>query len=243
MGKLVLLNARIFTGGADLTSNANKVELSSEVEGQDVTSFGSNGWTEMIGGLASTDLSAEGQWEAADPSKVDDNRWASLGGLGAWSVTPGGAAVGTLAYFTNALDSSYQLLGDVGAVAPWQAKASGSWPLVRGQIGHDPGTARTATGTGTGAQLGAVPAGKNFYAALHVLSAAGTTPSCTVAIESDTSNAFAAPTTRATFAAATMPGGQILRAAGPTTDTWWRPKWTISGTGPSFLFVVAFGIA
>lgn len=244
MSKTVLLNTRIFTGGADLTANSNKVEWSSEYEEQDITNFGSGGWTEVLAGLASTEVSAEGQWEAFDASKVDDNRWANLGGLSAWTITPGGASVGTLAYFTNALNGSYELLGELGSVAPWKAKAKGSWPMVRGQIGHDPGTARTATGTGTGVQLGAVAAGKQLYAALHVLSIAGTsTPTITVAIESDTTNAFAAPTTRTTFGAATTLGGQIQRAAGPITDTWWRPKWTISGTTPSFLFVVAFGIA
>ncbi|WP_158641267.1 hypothetical protein [Amycolatopsis eburnea] len=244
MSKQVLLNARIFTGGADLTGNSNKVEWSSEFDAQDTTSFGSGGWGEVIAGLAETEVSAEGQWEAFDASKVDDNRWAALGGLSGWTVTPGGASVGTLAYFTNALNGSYELLGEVGSVAPWKAKAMGTWPVVRGQIGHDPGTARTATGTGAGVQLGAVAAGKQVYAALHVLSVAGTaSPTITVAVESAPDNTFAAPTTRTTFAAATAVSGQIQRAAGPVTDTWWRPKWTISGTTPSFLFVVAFGIA
>lgn len=243
--KLVLMNARIFTGGADLTSASNKISIDPEYAVEDVTNFGSNGWGEVTAGLASSEISGEGQWEAGDPSKVDDNRWAALGGLSAWSITPGGATPGTLAYFTKALDGEYTVLGaEVGKVVPWSAKAKGSWPVVRGQIGHDPGTPRTATGTGTGAQLGAVATGKQLYAAVHVLSIAGTaTPTITAAIESAPDNTFGAPTTRLTFAAATALGGQILRVPGPITDTWFRPKWTISGTTPSFLFVVAFGIA
>lgn len=244
MGKFVLFNARIFAGAADLTSNSNKVELKAERADEDVTTFGSLGWKEAIAGLGSADVSAEGQWEAFDLSKVDDSRWAALGGAGPWSITPGGASVGTLAYFANFLDASYTVGGDVGKVAPWKSAGKSTWPLVRGQIAHDPGTARTATGTGAGAQLGAVAAGAQLYCSLHVLSIAGTgTPTITVAVESDTSNAFAAPTTRLTFAAATVLGGQILRVPGPITDTWWRPKWTISGTTPSFLFAAAFGIA
>lgn len=243
MGKFVLLNARLFTGGADLTSNNNKLELAAEVEDKDVTGFGSGGWKETKGGLASSEINAEGQWEAGDPSKVDDNQWAGLGGVGPWSIGPDGAAVGALAYFTSALEAEYDLGAAVGDVAPWTAKGSSSWPLVRGKIAHDPGTARTATGSGAGAQLGAVPEGKQLYAALHVLSTAGDTPSLTVAIESDMTSGFAAPTARLTFDAAAAPGGQILRVPGPITDTWFRPKWTISGTAPSFLFVVAFGVA
>ena len=129
-------------------------------------------------------------------------------------------------------------------MATWTGTAKSSWPLVRGTIAHPPGTARTASGTGTGLQLGAVPAGRRLYAALHVLSVAGTTPSITVTVESDDANTFASATTRLTFDAATAAGGQVLRTTGDAiTDTWFRVTWTISGTSPSFLFVVALGIA
>lgn len=244
MGKFVLFDARIFAGGADLTGSSNKIECESEATEEETTNFGSGRWQEVIAGLFKTDIGAEGQWEAGDPSKVDDNRYASLGGATAWTLTPGGAALGTLSYFTSGLNTEYSMLGELGKVAPWSAKAKGTWPLVRGQIAHDPGTARTATGLGTGAELGAVAAGKALYASLHVLSIAGTsTPTVTVEIESDDAGAFASPTTRLSFAAATALGSQILRVPGPITDTWFRPKWTISGTAPSFLFVAAFGIA
>ncbi|AIJ26362.1 hypothetical protein [Amycolatopsis methanolica] len=244
MGKFVLTNVRLFTGGADLTGASNKLEISAEVADEDATTFGSGGWKEVKAGLAATEITAEGFWEAGDLSMVDDAQWTALGGLGPWSAGPAGANVGDLAYFTNALTGSYALGGEVGSMAPWSGKANSSWPLVRGQVAHPPGTARTASGTGVGTQLGAVPAGKQLYAALHVLSVAGTaTPSLTVAIESDTASGFAAPTDRLTFAAATARGGQILRVPGPLTDTWFRPKWTVAGTAPSFLFVVALGIA
>jgi hypothetical protein len=245
MAKFVLTDARLWTGGADLATATNKIDLQAAYKDEDVTTFGSNGWSESVAGLASTTINGDGFWEANDPTKVDDAAWLALGGVGAWTICPSGAgAQGTLAYFTSAMESSYHLGGDVGKVAPWSAKAVGTWPLVRGQIAHPPGTARTATGTGTGVNLGAIPAGKSLYASLHVLSVSGTaTPSITVAVESDTTSAFSLPTTRLTFAGATAVGGQILRVAGPFTDTWWRPKWTIAGTSPSFLFVVAFGIA
>jgi len=243
MAKFVLTNVRMFAVGTDLTGVSNKVEISSEVEDKDATNYGSAGWTEVLGGLASAEISAEGQWEAGDPSKVDNASWSQLGGTGPWSVGPVGAAVGDLAYFTNALRSSYKLGDTVGEVAPWEAEAKSSWPLVRGQIGHPPGTARTATGTGTALNLGAVAAGKRLYASLHVLSVAGTTPSITASVESDDASGFLSPTTRLTFAAATAAGGQILRTDGTAiTDTWWRVAWTISGTSPSFLFATSLGI-
>ena len=244
MGKTILTNVRTFAVAADLTAASNKVELSTEVEDKDATNYASQGWKETMGGLASAEISAEGQWEAGDPSKVDDASWATLGGVGPWSISANnGAAVGDLAYFTSALRADYKVGESVGEIAPWTSTAKSSWPLVRGQFAHPPGTARTATGVGTGLNLGAVAAGKRLYAALHVLSVAGTTPSLTARVESSVDNTFAAPTTRLTFTAATTVGGQILRTDGTAiTDTWWRIAWTISGTTPSFLFAASLGI-
>ncbi|MFG2899526.1 hypothetical protein ACGFZH_20895 [Streptomyces zaomyceticus] len=240
---LVLTNVRAFAVGADLTSSSNKVELAAEVEEKDVTTYGTSGWKGVIGGLGSGEIASEGFWEAGDPSLVDDASWAQLGGIGPWTVCPDTAAVGSLAYLTRALRSSYQLLGSVGDVAPWTGAAKSCWPLVRGQIGHPPGTARTATGTGTALNLGPVAAGQRLHAALHVLSVAGTTPSLTVSIESDDAGAMGTPTTRLTFDPATAAGGQALRTdASAITDTHYRVAWAISGTTPSFMFALSLGI-
>lgn len=243
MAKSVLLNARIFAGAVDLTGNSNKVEVSSEREEKDTTNFGSAGWKEVLGGLASTKISAGGQWEALDTTKVDDDMWANAGGTGAWSIAPNTMAVGDLAYLTNALRSKYQLGGSVGDVAPWSAEATGNSPLVRGAVLHPPGTARTATGTGTAVLLGAVTSAQRLYAAVHVYSVSGTTPSITVKIQSDDNSGMTSPTDRITFTAATAIGGQFSNVAGPVTDTYWRAVWTISGTTPSFLLAVTAGVA
>jgi hypothetical protein len=245
MSKTVLTNVRCFAVGVDLTGNSNKIELSSEVEAKESTNYASQGYKEVLGGLASAELSGEGQWEALDSTKVDDASWSQLGGVGPWSVSANNSAnVGDLAYLMSALRSDYKLFGEVGEVAPWTGTAKSAWPLVRGQFAHPPGTARTASGTGTGLNLGAVATNKRMYTSLHVLSVAGTaTPTITARVESSVDNTFASPTTRLTFTAATAVGGQILRTAGTAiTDTWWRVAWTISGTTPSFLFAAALGI-
>ncbi|MGC9538501.1 hypothetical protein [Streptomyces sp. UG1] len=244
MAKTVLTNVRCFAVGVDLTGNSNKIELSSEADAKDTTNYGSEGWKEVVGGLASAEISGEGQWEAGDPSKVDDASWSQLGGVGPWSVSANNSAVvGGLAYFTRALRADYKLFAEVGEVAPWTSMAKSSWPLVRGQFAHPPGTARTASGTGTALEVGAVAADKRLYAALHVLSVSGTTPSLTARVESSVDDTFASPTTRLTFAAATAVGGEALRTDGtPITDTWWRIAWTISGTTPSFMFAASLGI-
>jgi hypothetical protein len=248
VAKHVLKNARLFAGGVDLTGQSNKVELNAEFEAKDVTTFGSvdaNGelWKEVIAGLGSASASASGFWEAGDASKVDNDMFASLGAIGPWTICPLAATDGSLAYILSALRSEYSLLDAVGEVAPFAGKAASTWPMARGRIIKPVGTARTSTGTGTITQLGALATGQSLYVPLHVVSVAGTTPSLTVAIQSAALVGFGSPTTQATFTAATAPGGQILRIAGPVTDQFWRVSYTISGSSPSFLFSCAGGIA
>lgn len=240
----VLLDCRLFAVGADLSGHSNKVELSAEVEDKDATNYRSGGWKEVMGGLGSAEISGEGQWEAGDPSLVDDASWAQLGGVGPWTVCPQDSTVGALAYFTKALSADYKIGEAVGEIAPWTGTAKSSWPVVRGQIAHPPGLARTTTGSGTALELGPLTTGQRLYAALHVLSLAGTgTPTITGRIESDADGTFASPTTRLTFTAATAEGGQILRTDGAAiTDTHWRVAWTVSGTAPSFMFASSLGI-
>lgn len=248
MAKLILLDTRVLVGAADLSGQSNKLELTDEIEEKDVTHFRSGGAKEVLGGLETVSIGAEGQWEAGDPGKVDDQAWASRRVLDAWTMGATGAsdtAAGSLAYIAKALRTSFAILGAVGNVAPWSANATGTWPLVRGAFAHPSGVARTASGTGTALNLGALGAGERLYASLHVLSVAGTTPTIDVTVTSDSAELFnASPETRITFPQASEASGTILRtAAGAHLDDWYRAEWTISASGgESFLFVVAIGI-
>lgn len=247
MAKLILLDSRLFVGAADLSGQSSKLELNDEFEEKDATNFRSGGAKEVLGGLESVGISAEGQWEAGDPGKIDDQAWTDRRVLGPWTMGATNASdsgVGSVAYLTKALRTDISLFGAVGDVAPWTANAVGTWPLVRGEFAHPSGTARTSTGNGTALQLGAVSEGERLYASLHVLSADGTTPTIAVEVESDSQEDFAGtPETRVSFATVGEPGGEILRTDGSAhADDWYRVTWTISGTSPSFLFVVAIGI-
>ncbi|MEU9654842.1 hypothetical protein [Streptomyces chartreusis] len=243
MSFITLTNVRLFAVSADLTGASNKVELSAEFEEKDSTTYGSNGWKTVLAGIGHAEISGEGFWESGDASRVDDASWAQLGGVGPWTVAPVGATPGDLAYLVRAMRSEYGALGAVGDIAPWKGKASSTWPLVRGQVAHNPATARTSSGNGTDATLGAVAAGQRLYASLHVLSVSGTTPTLDVVIESDVDSAYASPITQLTFSQANAISAEALRTDGTAiTDTHFRARWTIGGTTPSFLFAVAFGI-
>jgi hypothetical protein len=245
VAKFVLQNVRLFVAGADLTTVNNQVEVKAEAEDKETTAFVATGdvWVERLAGLRSVEASGEGQWEAGDLGKVDDAAFATLGTATPWTACPATAGVSSLAYLFNSLRTDYELGGSIGDVAPWKASGAGNSPLVRGVIAHPPGTARTATGTGTSIQLTAVSASQALYVGLHVHSVAGTTPSLTARVESDNATGFPSAATVGTFTAANAIGGQWLRIPGPITDDWFRAAWTISGTSPSFLFTVSMGIA
>ncbi len=246
MTKQVLLDVRTFLSGADLSGSGNKIELQAEWEAKAVTNWKSGGAEENIAGLGKTEIGGEGQWEAGSTGLPDDAFWANRRQLEPWSIGPNGqsdTSVGSLMYLTRALRTKVAYWGSVGDVASWNAQAVGSWPLVRGVSAHPSGTARSATGSGTSIQLGAVTADQHLYANLHVLSVSGTSgPSITAEIESDSATGFPSPTSRGSFAAKTAAGGESIRIAGPFTDDWWRVKWTITGSTPSFLFLVTMGI-
>lgn len=241
----VLTNTQIYYRGADLTGYSNKVEVASTVDDQEATTFGSAGWKERLGGLFDFDASIEGLFSATDLGQPDDALFADLGNATAplTLVPTGGGAIGDVAYPLRVLETSYQTLGEVGAINPFTAEMGGDWPVTRGRILNGKGTARTLTGTATPVQVGALLATQRMYATLHVLSVTGTnTPTLTVALQSDNAVGFLSPTTQHTFTAFTAIGGETTTVAGPVTDDYWRASYTISGTDPSFLFALAVGI-
>lgn len=239
----VLFDARIYYGSLDATGDSNHVEFAGTWEDLDRTTFGSNNAKERVNGLADAAVNLAGFYDVGDLTKPDDVLWANNGSFAQpLTLCPTSGAVGTLAYLTKTMQTDYKPTGEVGKLFGWTADMAGNQPIARGQMLHPQGTVRTVTGVGTGVQLGAVLATQRMYANLHVLSIAGTaTPTITVTIQSDTTNAFSAPTTRISFAAATALSGQALNVLGAVTDTWWRAIFTISGTSPSFLFAVSAG--
>jgi hypothetical protein len=239
---VILKDCRIFAGAAHLSGQQNRIELSGELDEKDTTNFLSDGWKECTGSLKGFKIVGGGQWNASDLSAVDASRWAALGVAEAWSIAPATVAPGDRVYVGAANQSKYTFLGELGEVAPWTVDVDGSGAMVRGWSLHNYTTARTATGSGTAVLGSAVTSDQALYAALHVLSVSGTgSPTLTVRVQSDTVG-FPSATTVGTFTAATGLTNQFMRIAGPITDTYFRADWTISGTNPSFLFVVTIGV-
>lgn len=247
MAKFVLKNVRLFCDGADLTTVNNQIQLQAEAESKDTTAFAYSGdvWHEEISGIKSASLSASGQWEAGDPSLIDNMAWSTQGSQVAVSACPATAGVGELAWLTKLNRTQYSLLGQVGEVAPWSLTGQGSWPLVRGKVLVAPTAATGVAFGGTAVRIpGGVPSGKHLYAAIHVFSVSGSsTPTISALVQSDDNEDLTSATHRITFSPITSVGSQIARAAGPITDDYFQVYADLTGVSQSFLIAVTAGVA
>ncbi len=244
-----LTNLYAFVGGYNLACRAKSMEVPTvSVEALDATAM-CDTWTKVIAGNKTASWTASVMQDfAAD--EVDallglDN--AAFGGTAGQpiSVAPAGITGGEVAYAFNASTFSYTpMQASAGEIAMATLSGSGTGsPVVRGTLMDDPTAAVTTTGTGTARQLGAVTTGQRMYAALHVLSASGGTPTLDVVIQSDDNSGMSSATSRITFTQATDITSQWSSVAGAITDDYWRVSYTIGGSTPSFTFAVVLGIA
>lgn len=94
MPKMVLLAEYVSLNGTELTEYCRKAELSTEVEDKDVTTYASQGWKELLGGLKSGELGLEFLQDVA-ATKIDSIMWPLLGTVVTFEVRLSQAAVGT----------------------------------------------------------------------------------------------------------------------------------------------------
>jgi hypothetical protein len=226
MTATVLTDATIYADGFDYTTHANSVELSAEVDDQDITTFGGNGWKQLTGGLRECSASCDIFWQSAavdSPDGVDAENFSHLGHAGfPFSVGPT-RTEGDTAYFFKASSYNYELLGDVGDVSTSSLQVSGTdtQGLIRGKWAKIKGNVSAVGAIGSAVNLGAVSSTQFVYAVFHIFSV-GTTLSWK--LESDTSSGFATPanvgSTQGPFT--TRGGTYMTRVAGPITDSWFR---------------------
>jgi hypothetical protein len=241
MALLVFTTPDLFVAGAEASAQATSMSIEREAAELDATTYGSEGWGELRGGLQTTDLSVEGFADfAAGALSLDTQLAAALGGLTEFTVSPEAVVDGGLAFtFSGLLNSHNPISGDVGELAKLEfGMVSGRSPLVRGTVLSSPRTNRTVTGTGTSRQLGAVSATQRLWVGVHCLASTGGT--ITPRIESDDATGFPSATTRIAGSGITAPGSQWYSAVGPITDTWWRAAWTV--TAGTHAILVTAGI-
>lgn len=243
MANQILKDARLWIGAYNFSGDANALAFEHQAEMQDDTSLEDSARSRLAG-LKSVALQCEGMWNsgAAGGGFIEELlEQVGLQDVPATVCPIAGAAEGDRAFTFLAAHADYQRGGTVGELFRFSAGAQGRGvPLVRGELLHN--ATRTVTGNGGARQLGALTAAQKLYASLHVLTVSGTNPSLTVVVQSASDQAFTTPNARITFGAKTAAAHDWSSVAGAVSDTWWRVNYTISGTTPSFLFVVAAGI-
>lgn len=94
MAKMVLTAEYVAINGTDLSSYAKKAELTTKVEEKDVTTFASQGWKELLGGLKSGELALD-LFQDPAAAALDSIMWPLLGTVVTFEVRLTNAAVGT----------------------------------------------------------------------------------------------------------------------------------------------------
>lgn len=239
---MIVQHRKLYVDGYDLSGHLQGLAFDASVEMQDDTTFGDTARSNAPG-LDDFTLQHEGVWSAG--AGLPDTVFDAQKGLADLLATmaPVNGDEGAIAYLMRVTQGSYSLGGTIGDLHRFSVSlsASGGVGAVRGTLMTN--RTITASGSGTGRQLGAVGASGTLYAGLHVLSASGTSPTLDVTVESDDASGFASPITRVTFAQATAIGSQWETLGGAVADDWWRVSWVIGGTGsPSFDAVVVLGI-
>lgn len=234
-----------FVGGYNLACTAKSMSAPVGTARKLDTTALCDEWETSITGIKT------GTWSAEAMQDFDADQVDQLVGLSALgvevpiSVLPAGTSEGSRAYTFNANQFDYTPFevspGDL-AMASVSGSVTGS-PVVRGTLMNSATTAVTSSGTTTGVQVGSVSASQRMYASLHVLSASGTSPTLDVIVESDDASGFASDTDRVTFTQAAGIGSEWSSVAGAVTDDYWRVRYTVGGTTPSFTFAVVIGIA
>jgi hypothetical protein len=234
MAAFVLTDAVVWIGPYAMQGLTNSVALSLMADAPETTPFGSTHRTRAPG-LKGVGMQIEGNWDAA----VDLGFQGALLGASHPVTIAQLSALGTPAFLFKAIAADYKIGGAIGDVAKFSAGAQGADRCVRGSLMEY--ATRSVTANGTGRQLGALSATQKLFASLHVPVVSGV-PTLDVTIESDDNTGFSSPTTRATLTQITAAAAVWTEIAGPITDDWWRFKFTIGGTTPSFSIAGAMGI-
>lgn len=237
MTATVLTDVTTYADGFDFTGHSSSMQLSLDVDDQDVTTFGTNGWKALVPGLKNCEVKADVYWQSADdttndPNALDAEVFNHLG-VSQIPVSIGPTRTeGDPCYIMRAGQFNYELLGDIGDVSTstLEMSSSDTQGLIRAKWAKIKGNVSSTGALGTGLNLGAASSTQYVYSTLHVFSP-GTT--MTVKIESASDSGFTTGLADVyTFPVVTTRKGLwMARVAGPATNTYYRFNVTaITGT-------------
>jgi hypothetical protein len=133
MPKMVLKAQYTALNANDISAYCSKSELTAEVEEKDVTTFGSGGWKEVLGGIASAGLALTLKNDVA-AAALDAIMWPLFGTVIPFEVRASQAVVGTSnpKYTGSVLVKSWApISGGVGDVNEQSVTYPSSGAVVR----------------------------------------------------------------------------------------------------------------
>lgn len=234
MAAEILTDAALWVGGYDLRGNMNAIAVEGDTDIKDCTTFGDGTRTYQFG-MKVASFSGAGFLD----SPIDAVNYANWGSDGVPVTIGKSRAEGAIAFGMNALSTKYN--NKMAMNELWSFAVTGQTSrrsFGRGRVMSIVSGA-SATANGTGRLLRGISVNKKAFALLHVTAASGTTPTMDVIIQSDDNVGFTTPTTRGTFSQVNAIASQLIDIDGAITDTYWRARYTIGGTGPSFTFAVS----
>jgi hypothetical protein len=131
--KMVLLASFVTLNASDLSQYCNSIECTAEVDDQDVTTFGSGGWTEVLGGLKSGSLKLKFKQDFT-AAALDAIMWPLLGTVVAFEVraSNGARTTSNPGYTGNCLIKKWApISGDVGSAAEVDVEFPASGAIAR----------------------------------------------------------------------------------------------------------------
>jgi hypothetical protein len=248
MAIYVICGQKLYIGEYDRSGDISKVGLEAKVPALETTPISVVAARTFMSGLQDLDFDADVYTSYAALTDSEPTLWANLAVPDkALSVYPNGAAANTPGYAFRSLMTKLDLKNKIGDIAVFNIKAKGSSVLQAGsalvKVNSMEGiVTKTATGNGTAYQVGTATANQRVYAFLHVIAASGGSPTLAVTVQSDDNSGMTSPTDSLAFTTATGITSEVKSAIGPSTDSWWRIRWVIGGTTPSFTFICGFGI-
>ena len=244
MAAFTLTDTRIVVGATDISCFTGSFSPTATVAMQEATTFCSGGFVQVLPGLKSFTESFSGYaaYDAGEVSAVFNS--SQLGEQHLVTVAEqGGATAGNPVSFGRYLiDNINAPGGATGDVASFDMSMTSDTASVEGIIAA-PLALRSATLVGDVLAMTGPTASQRVYIGLN-LTAATSTATMVVTIDSATLVGFGSPTLRATLPAtvAATPGWQFVSVAGAITDGFWRATLTYSGAG-NLTSQVAIGVA
>jgi hypothetical protein len=239
--------AHILLGGYEISADCNRVEVNSQSEMQDKTTFGSA--TRMFKGGLFTDSITVGGFLNLESSGIDPILW---GGRGVNSVPvtvfangiPVTDSTHEAGYGVAAVEPTFNFGGNVGIMLPFDTSfVPDSGKLARAFVLENFLSSAATTGILTGAskEYTHCSTSEQLYAGLHVTAlSTGLAASVIGIIQAASSSGFSTSSTRVTFSTLTCKAGLVatpVAASALSTDQpWYRSRITVStgsSTGPT----------